>query len=314
MTRTGTPHPHVVLLVATLRGLAVLRRLTALVPGVRLTVFSFPETGSEPRYLDAIRDAAQRHGGRFTESRNPTEGPGAGVWREPIDAAFLVHWRSRIPAEALGEARTRAFVFHDSLLPEYRGFSPTVWAIANGESRCGATLFRLTDEIDAGPIVGQRAVEIGSEATIGEVFERVTAAYLEILEDRLPQILEGRVDARAQDPARATYTCRRAEEDNHVDWSRPTRNVHNLIRAVTHPYPGAYSFARERRITLWSARPCPNPRRYVGGVPGSVVEVRSDGVVILTADGSMLVETAQADGGPEVPAAEILTNLSIRLR
>ncbi len=306
--------PHIALLCATQRGAAVLRSLAALLPQARLTVFSFPEAEGEPRYLEEIRDLAGRHGGRFVESRHPDRGPGSEIWEGAVDVAFLVHWRYRLSADVLHRARRGAFVFHDSLLPAYRGFSPTVWAVANGEPRCGATLFRLASDVDTGPIVGQRSVEIGPAETISVILPKVTAAYLELLERHLVPILEGSASSRDQDESLATWVCKRVPEDNRIDWRRSTGDVHNLVRAVTRPYAGAYAFLDGRKLTVWSGRPWTDPRRYVGRIPGAVAEVRAEGAVVLTGDGSFLVETVQLEGAAQAPAREVLNSLSGRLR
>jgi methionyl-tRNA formyltransferase len=234
------------------------------------------------------------------------------VWAEPVDAVFLVNWRYRVPEERMRGARCGAFVFHDSLLPRYRGFSPVVWAIANGEGETGATLFRLVEEIDAGPIVDQVALPIGPDETIAALFERVTEAYLLLVERNLPAILAGGAPGRAQE-GEATYVRKRVPEDNRIDWSGSTASAHDLIRAVTHPYPGAYAFLDGQRVTIWAARRGPAARRDADASPGRVVEVRGDGAVVLTGDGSLVVEKVQLEGGPEVPAAELLAASGARL-
>lgn len=298
---------------ATRRGVAVLDALHRLRPDLRLTVMSFPEQGSEPPFFETLRGRCASVGWRFFETKRGTEQGPAEVWESPFDAAFLVHWRYRLSSETFRNAAAGAYVFHDALLPKYRGFSPTVWAIANGETRTGATLFRLDSGFDTGPIVDQIEVPIGPEDVIGDVFERVTNAYVRLLEANLEPILTGAAAVRPQDESAATYTCKRFPEDNRIDWTASTESIWNLVRAVGRPYAGAHALYRSRVLRVWHARPDPQPRRYVGRIPGRVVELRPDGVVVLTGDGSIVLEIVQEEGEPEQPAQDVFKSVAARL-
>lgn len=272
---------------------------------MRLTVLSFPEHGREPRYFDALRDRASSLGAPFHETRRGDEPHVAPLWKEPFDAALLVHWRYLLPAERLSSAVHGAFVIHDSLLPRYRGFSPTVWALVHGDSRAGATLFRLEQEVDAGPIVDQVEVPVGRDDTISDVMPRVTAAYVELVLRNLDAILEGHATLTPQDHGAATRARRRTPEDNRIDWSAGTESIRNLIRAIGRPYPGAYCRIGDRKITIWKARDVPDGVSPAPGA-GDLVEVRPGGVVVRTGDGALLVEEVQIEGEPPRPAAEAL--------
>jgi len=276
-------------------------------PDLRLTILSFPEHGREPRYFEALRGRASSLGERFYETRRGEEPHLAPLWSEPFDAALFVHWRYLIPAERLSGAAHGAFVIHDSLLPRYRGFSPTVWALVHGDSRAGATLFRLEEEVDAGPIVDQVVVPVGRDDTISEVMPRVTAAYVELVERNLDAILEGRATLTPQDHAAATRARKRTPEDNRIDWTAGTESIRNLIRAIGRPYPGAYCRIGDRNITIWKARGVPDgiSPAYARRA-GDILEVRPDGVVVGTGDGALLVEEVQIEGEPPRSAAEAL--------
>ena len=126
---------------ATRRGYRFLEKLRALLPDADLLVFSFREEPWEPPFLDNIRQLTVEYGGDFYESKQVGAARWADLWNEtPIDLMFAVSWRYIIPAAVYEQARLGAYVFHDSLLPDYRGFSPTVWAIINGQNHTGVTL------------------------------------------------------------------------------------------------------------------------------------------------------------------------------
>jgi methionyl-tRNA formyltransferase len=306
---------RIVLLCATRRGLMVLERLSKLTPQAKLVVFSFREEPWEPPFLDAIREHTLKVGGTFHETRNVGADKWTAFWQEAsVDLMLAVSWRYLIPPEVYRKARCGAFVFHDALLPEYRGFAPTVWAIANGEDHTGVTLFEIAPGVDEGDIVDQESVPIGPEETIGVVIDRVTAIYLEILERNLVRLLEGTAPRRPQEHSRATFTCRRTPEDNAIDWRASTASIFNLIRAVTIPYSGAFTSFEGKALTIWGAQRLASTPRFVGRVPGRVIEMRpGEGAVVLTGDGALLVTRVQLQGGPVVFASEILNSLSATL-
>jgi len=300
---------------ATRRGLRFLARLRELAPDAQLVVLSFKEEAFEPPFLEDIRALASSAGATFIEARSLAREELAAFFRDtPIDLLFAVSWRYLIPRAVSSRARLGAFVFHDSLLPAYRGFSPTVWALLNGERTLGATLFHMAEDVDSGAIVDQAGIEVGPEETIAEVMERVTGLYLTMLERSLDGLRRGTAPGVPQDEHLATYTCKRLPEDNRIDWSAPASAIHDLIRAVTRPYGGAYTTLGGRRLRVWSSRRVTPGRRFVGGVPGRVIQVRpGEGAVVLTGDGELLVTAAQLEGEAPVPADQLLKSLSITL-
>ena len=150
--------PRIAVFCATQRGHRLVQRLLETVPGADLLVVSFPEDPWEPPYLDDIRQTARNGGGQFVRSRNPATGQARAILdAQPPDLMLAVNWRYMLPPEVYRRPRRGAYIFHDSLLPEYRGFSPTVWAIINGEDHTGVTLFAIADEVDAGEYLLNRA-------------------------------------------------------------------------------------------------------------------------------------------------------------
>jgi methionyl-tRNA formyltransferase len=287
-------------------------RLSALAPDAELTVFSFREDAYEPPFLDELRALTESRGGQFHEARQVGAPKWEPFWQQtPPDLLFMVSWRFLVPPVVYQQARRGAFIFHDSLLPEYRGFAPTVWAIVNGEDHTGVTLFEAADGVDTGLVVAQRRVPIGPDDTIADVLPRVTDVYLDVLTGQLPALLAGTAPRVAQDELKATYTCRRMPDDSRIDWVRPAAGVYNLIRAVTYPYSGAFTTFEGRKLTVWGARRLPDYRRYVGAVPGRVVEVwPGEGSVVLTGDGALLLTDIQIEGEARRNASEILNRFS----
>ena len=307
--------PCIAVLCATRRGHRFLEKLIQLLPVSELTVFSFREEPWEPRFFEDIKRLAESRNHRFLEAKKIHAMEHARIWEQTaFDLMFAVSWRYLVPESILKRTARGAFVFHDSLLPEYRGFSPTVWAIANGEDHTGVTLFEMDAGMDTGALITQERVNIGERETIADVMERVTETYLSLLENNLAVLLAGTASRAPQDESRATYCCKRVPKDNRINWSRSTRQVHNLIRAVTSPYPGAYTMFNGQPMRVWSASLQAQPRRYVGTVPGRVSEVLPGiGTVVLTGDGSILLEKVQIEGGEVTGAADVLKQLGLTL-
>lgn len=300
------------MLCATRRGHLFLKKLSELKPDSDWVVFSFREEAHEPPFLDDLRKLTLDKSGRFFEAKNVGSARWASFWEStPIDLMFAVSWRYMIPPDVYRRPRQGTFVFHDSLLPAYRGFAPTVWAILNGEDHTGVTLFEIAEEVDSGDIVDQQRVPIGAEDSIADVMERVTQAYLDLLERNLERLLDGSAPRQPQDHSRATYTCKRMPDDNRIDWSASTRDIYNLIRAVSQPYPGAFGYLGERKVRIWSAQAFTDYHHYVGKVQGRVVEVRpGNGTVVLTGDGALLLKQVQLDGDAIACASDVLTSPS----
>jgi methionyl-tRNA formyltransferase len=303
---------RIVLLCATRRGYLFLKKLIDLRPQAELIVFSFREESWEPPFLDNIRELTVSSGGQFHEAKQVGSGEYRSFWEStPIDIMFVVSWRYLIPPEIYRRPRLGTFVFHDSLLPGYRGFAPTVWAIINGEDHTGVTLFRIAEEVDAGDIVDQQRIPIAPADTIAAVMDRVTQTYLAILERNLDRLLEGNVLCSPQDNSQATYTCKRTPEDNRIDWTMSSERIYNLIRAVSTPYTGAYTYLSGIRMIVWSAQLVFDYRKYVGRVPGRVVEVRPGiGSVVLTGGGALLLTLVQLDGHDPVCASDVINSVT----
>ena len=306
---------HIVLLCATDRGLQFLGKLVSMLPaGALLTVVSFREEPIEPLFLDAVKGAATSAGARFFETRNVAGPAMTEFWSdEDVDLMFAVSWRYMIPLEIYERPKFGTYVFHDSLLPAYRGFAPTVWAIANGEDHTGVSLFRIFEEVDAGDVVAQRRIAIGPDDTIAAVMSAVTQTYLQLLGENFTALANGTAKITPQNHATASYTCKRLPADNSIDWSASTARIHNLIRAVGHPYSGAMTRLASRPLIVWQAERIV-AKNYTGRVPGRVVEILpGKGAIVLTGDGALLLTRVQAEGGEERCAADVLDSISMTL-
>ena len=166
------------------------------------------------------------------------------------DFLFSFYYRFMLGEALLSAPKHGALNMHGSFLPKYRGRVPVNWAVLHGERQTGASLHYMEMKPDAGDLVDQQAVPILPDDTAGQVFNKVTVAAECVLDRSLPGLLLGTAPRRPLDLKAGSYYGRRRPEDGRIDWSQPAWAVHNLIRAVAPPYPGAYSSAASKPIKM----------------------------------------------------------------
>ena len=157
------------------------------------------------------------------------------------DYLFSFYYRYMIPAEVLACAKIAALNMHGSLLPKYRGRAPVNWAILHGETETGATLHIMEAKPDAGDIVGQKSVTIDPDETATEVFGKVSKAAVTVIKQVLPELIQGKVPRKANELHKGSYFGGRKPEDGRILWGQSAKKVHDLVRAVAPPYPGAFT-------------------------------------------------------------------------
>ena len=222
------------------------------------------------------------------------------------DFLFSFYYRQMLSPEVLATASRGAYNMHGSLLPRYRGRVPVNWAVLQGERETGATLHRMEVKPDAGDIVDQLTVPILPDDLAVDVFRKVTTAAELILHRTLPSLLDGTALRVEQDLSRGSYFGGRGPEDGRIDWTKGARAIHDLVRAVAPPYPGAFTDLAGRRLGL-------NRTRVLGdrGAPARA-QLRFDGAadpdtaVIDCADGGRLRVLAMALDGRECDARALI--------
>ena len=201
------------------------------------------------------------------------------------DFLFSFYYRMMLKPALLATARRGAFNMHGSLLPKYRGRVPVNWAIINGETETGATLHEMVEKPDAGRIVDQEAVPILPDDNAFDVFNKVAAAAEVALDRAVPTLLDGSAVLRTQNLAAGTYFGGRKPEDGIINWSDTAQNIHNLVRAVAPPYPGATTTING--LTVKVTRTQLAPLHFKHHNPANL-NVSSDRVIALCGDGRML--------------------------
>jgi methionyl-tRNA formyltransferase len=210
----------------------------------------------------------------------------------------------------LGAAPLGFVNFHAGKLPRYRGRNVINWALINGESEIGLTAHYMDEGIDTGDIILQRSLPIGWTETYGDVLDRAVAAFPDLVETTLSMIADGTAERRRQAHLPGTYFAGRREGDEWLDWTASSRSLHNKVRAISRPGPGARTLLGDQTVIIWRALWEPSWLSYVA-TPGEVVGRRTDGVLVKTGDSTLLVLEVGGAPQPGVPDWSVGTRLGI---
>ena len=211
------------------------------------------------------------------------------------ELAFVVGWSQLLREPFLALASEGVFGMHPTLLPRHRGRAPIPWTILSGLARTGVTLFEITDATaDSGPIVGQVVVDVHQDDTATTLFERITAAHVDLIREYVPQLLARTAPRLEQSPLRASTWPKRTPLDGIIDWETRAPYLHDWVRAQTRPYPGAFTFLGDEKIVVWRARPV----ELAQSAPaGTVVAERPDGPVVACGEGALVLEEIETGAG-----------------
>jgi methionyl-tRNA formyltransferase len=214
-----------------------------------------------------------------------------------------------VPITILNHPPLGTIQYHPSLLPKHRGASAINWAIINGETTTGLTIFWPDAGIDTGPILLQREVTIDPDDSVGSLyFNKLFPLGVASLVEAVEAIERGTAPRIPQDESQATYEPPCREEHALIDWSQPAPTVYNLIRG-TNPQPGATTYFGDEKIKVFDSGLRPSP----GGVsPGQVIEVTGEGLLVAAAGGAILVKRVQPIGSLKVAASEYAASARLR--
>ena len=218
------------------------------------------------------------------------------------DLVYQIGWSQLLKEEILEIPRDGCVGMHCSLLPKHRGRAPIPWSIIFGLRRSGMSLFHLTPTADAGALIGQEPFVILPNDSATEVYEKAVNAAVRLVRTFHPQLEAGTAPRMSQDQRPSDRWPRRTPDDGLIDWDRSARHLYDWVRALTHPFPGAFTFWRARKLTIWRARP-----GDVDTAPaaGTVLAVDSErGVLVGTGEGALWLTSVQWHGEEERQAAD----------
>lgn len=266
-----------------------------------VAVFTHEDTPGEEIWWPSVTELARTKGIPVFAPENINESQ----WVQRIAALrpdfVLSFWyRNLIKRPILDIPVHGALNLHGSLLPKYRGRAPVNWVLVNGEQQTGVTLHYMVERPDAGDIVAQAVVPIDFQDTALDLYRKLARVTREVLRAAWPLLRAGTAPRIPQNESEATYFGRRTPEDGRFYWSWPALRIHNLVRAVTHPYPGAFVEWDGRKFFVWSAYPMPGLLRPHSPSPGTITEVGEDGIEVATGEGNLLLRNVQLEGDEEM--------------
>ena len=204
-----------------------------------------------------------------------------------------------VPEDFLNIPTRGSIQYHPSLLPKYRGPSAINWPIIQGETETGLSIFWPDNGLDTGDVLLQKKTPIGFEDSLGSVyFDRLFPIGVEALLESVDLVKAGKAPRTKQDESEATYEGRCVADNARIDWGKPWRQIHNLIRGCN-PAPGAWTTLDGNTLQVFEARPLPaRDPKGIGGKMGEIVAVEADGFTVVCADGRIKVlRVKPADGG-----------------
>lgn len=258
-------------------------------------IFTHEDSPTEQIWFSSVRELAEANKIPYlTSSINEPENI-ARVRQIAPDFLLSFYYRNMIKPELLEIPAKGALNLHGSYLPKYRGRVPVNWAVINGETETGATLHYMVAKPDAGDIVDQEKVGITFTDTAHDVFGKVNEAAVTVLRRAWPRLMDGSADRIPMDLTAGSYFGGRKPEDGRINWTKSAVQIYNLIRGVTHPYPGAFTELNGKKLIIWSARPLEGSAE-----PGQVASLNP--LRIGTGGGLLELRSLQFEGGQEAEA------------
>ncbi len=269
-------------------------------------VVTHADNPSEQIWFDSVATTAADYGIPVIAPEDPNVPEELRRIRELVpDFLFSFYYRQMLMPELFAIAARGALNMHGSLLPKYRGRVPVNWAIIHGETETGATLHYMVEKPDAGDLVAQTTVPILPDDTAKEVFDKVTVAAELTLHHALPALLAGTAPRIAQDLSKGCYFSGRKPEDGCIDWNWPATRIHNLVRAVAPPYPGAFTVVAGQPARILGTRVV----EAVTSTTAAVLEQVGDRLVAHCAGGGTLFVPRLEIAGERVTPASLVERL-----
>lgn len=275
------------------------------------TVFSYYGNNA---FFEEIKKTCKNHKIEFIEEKH-IERFSDELKSKKLLFLFVAGWGFKIPKTLFNIPLQGIIVFHDSLLPKYRGFAPTFWTLINGGRETGVTVFFIATEIDSGDIIFQQKIRILDKDNINSLIDKVTNAYKNIFNKIISYAKERKpLPRKKQNDKNATYCIWRTTEDAKLIWTESACAIMNLLRASKPPYYSAFTFYSGKKLFVTDAE-ISNYRKYVGNIPGKVENIKKgDGVFVLTGRGIIKLKKVQVEGEEERNAWDVIKSIYTVLR
>ena len=306
---------RVILLIGSNRGYELLKSVNDYFKDkedFELFIFTFLATSHEPNFTIDIENYCRENSIDYSIDNKVDSEKYKSIWSE-CEISIVCGWRFIVPRSTFKLPKKGAFVTHDSLLPELRGFSPTVWGIRLGKSYGGVTFFKMDDSIDEGEIVDQKRIDFKGRY-IKDIMMDITDATIEIVMNNLPKIIDNSVNLKPQDHSKATYCWKLVPSDFKINWKMTSNEILNMIKSYSEPYPGCFSFCNEEIFYIDKASIEEDSLEYSGYIPGSIKSINPDNSVsIFCGEGILKIEEIRTKNNAIKEPSILLNSINLRL-
>ena len=220
---------------------------------------------------------------------------------------FVVVAYKILPKSLIDLPRLGALNLHASLLPKYRGAGPIQWALMNGDTTTGVTVFQITPDVDTGDILLQHEIAIGADDTMWTLGMRLCEAGAKLVIEAMDALETGSISGTPQDPALATPAPKITKEMTLIDWAWPAEKIHNWVRGLS-PFPGMVTTIGGKQFRIYKTAVL----NRNGNAPGTIVELHNGSLVIATGDGLLSLLEVQIEGKKKMPAADFLRGATLK--
>lgn len=250
-----------------------------------------------PDYFSEFEDLASRYDVPLFKIEDTTIPPDTKKIKQlQPDIIFCIGWPQIMGKEILQIPRHGCVGIHPTLLPQRRGGAPINWCLIDGLTNSGVTLFYFDKGVDSGDIIAQHEIEITLEDTAEILLDKVTIAATELVKKYYPLLEKGSAPRIAQDNAKATYTRRRRPEDGVIDWRKTSLSIYNWIRALSLPFPGAFTFWNSQKVIIWESELIKGYRARFDAHQGEILDsLDGRGMVVATGDNCILIKLVEVD-------------------
>lgn len=289
-------------------GLSIFKSVFSITPNLKWIIIHPDDSKDERSNLPDFEEFAKK---MAVELLIPSSSIDAGkmLSRTNADIGIMCGWYWLLGQEQLAPIHGGLWGIHNSLLPKYRGGSPLIWTILNGERYVGSTMFKLSEGLDDGPILHQICFEIANADDVSTILLKIQKGMLDEVPNRWLELISDRAELRLQDENQATNCGQRIAEDGLIDWEKDAQSIHNFIRAQAPPYPGAFSFLVDTKVELLKSNPFDG---VFYGTPGQILRRSTKSIVISCGNGTAIeVLELRVNGSIAIPN-EVAKSLRLR--
>ena len=220
------------------------------------------------------------------------------------DISFVIGWSQLVKNEFISIAKYTCVGMHPTLLPKHRGRAPIPWAIIYGLRKTGVTMFHIKEEADNGEIIGQVEIPIVFEDDAKSLYEKTLYGHIDLVKEYFPMLQEGNAPRIMQDESKASNWPKRTPKDGIVDWNMSARHLYDWVRALTDPYPGAYTFYNERKLIIWKSKLI--NESDLNNNSGKIVDINKEGLIVSSGAGLIALRSVQFENEVRLTGENII--------